>query len=115
MYALYLAYQDPRVPWYAKALSALVVAYALSPIDLIPDFLPIVGYLDDILLVPLGIALVIRMIPEDVMREYLQKAEIVLSRRNVRTWPAVLIVVFVWAAILVLVVWKITAGLGGAG
>ncbi len=76
MYALYLAYQDPRVLWYAKALSALVVAYTLSPIDLIPDFLPIVGYLDDILLVPLGIALVIRMIPEDVMREYLQRRSI---------------------------------------
>ena len=67
VYALYLAYRDPRVPWYAKAVAACVVGYALSPIDLIPDFIPVLGYLDDLVLIPLGIALVLRMIPPAVM------------------------------------------------
>ena len=68
-YALYLAFRDPRVPWYAKAVAACVVGYALSPIDLIPDFIPVLGYLDDLVLIPLGIALVLRMIPPAVMDE----------------------------------------------
>lgn len=69
VYALYLAYRDPRVPWYARLLAGVVVAYAFSPIDLIPDFIPVLGYLDDLLLVPLGIALVIRLIPPHVLAE----------------------------------------------
>jgi uncharacterized membrane protein YkvA (DUF1232 family) len=68
-YALYLAARHPRTPWYAKLFVAGVVAYALSPIDLIPDFIPVLGYLDDLILVPLGIALAIRMIPSDVLAE----------------------------------------------
>ena len=68
-YALYLAVKDPRVPWYAKFSALCVVAYALSPIDLIPDFIPVVGYLDDLVLVPIGIALTIKMIPLDVLAE----------------------------------------------
>jgi len=67
--ALSLACRDPRIPWHAKALAGLVVAYAVSPIDLIPDFIPVIGYLDDVILVPLGIALVLRMIPREVMAE----------------------------------------------
>ena len=69
VYALFLAYKDPRVPWYAKAFSALVVGYAFSPIDLIPDMIPVLGYLDDLVLVPLGVALAIKMIPAEVMEE----------------------------------------------
>src|SRR5690349_22191789 len=72
--ALYLAARDPRVPWYAKAVAAAVAAYALSPIDLIPDFIPIVGYLDDIVLVPLGIALAIRLIPSAILEEHRKTA-----------------------------------------
>lgn len=67
IHALYLASRDPRTPWYAKAVAGLVVAYTLSPIDLIPDFIPVLGYLDDLLIVPAGIALAIRLIPADVM------------------------------------------------
>lgn len=63
-YVIYLACKDSRVPWYARTLAAIVVAYALSPIDLIPDIIPVIGYLDDLILVPLGIILVIRMIPQ---------------------------------------------------
>ena len=73
-YALYLAYRDPRVPWYAKVFTLLVVAYALSPIDLIPDFIPVLGYLDDLLLVPLSIYIALKMIPGRVMQECREKA-----------------------------------------
>lgn len=68
--ALRAAARDPRVPWYAKALAAAVAAYALSPIDLIPDFIPVVGYLDDLVIVPLGLWLAIRLIPPEVMAEH---------------------------------------------
>src|ERR671927_100641 len=74
VYALYLAYRDPRVPWYARLLAACVVGYAFSPIDLIPDVIPVLGYLDDLILVPLGVALAVRMVPEDVLSESRQKA-----------------------------------------
>jgi uncharacterized membrane protein YkvA (DUF1232 family) len=66
-FALYLAARDPRTPWYAKFLVAGIVAYALSPIDLIPDFVPVLGYLDDLVLIPMGIALAIRLIPDAVL------------------------------------------------
>ena len=73
--ALYLAYRDPRTPWYGRMLAALVVAYALSPIDLIPDPIPVLGYLDDLILIPLGVALALRMIPREVMAECRAQAE----------------------------------------
>ena len=70
VHAIYLASRDPRVPWLAKVLAIAVAAYTLSPIDLIPDFIPVFGYLDDLIIVPLGIWLVVRLIPEEVMAEY---------------------------------------------
>jgi uncharacterized membrane protein YkvA (DUF1232 family) len=73
-HAIYLASGDPRVPWYAKFLAIAVAAYALSPIDLIPDFIPIIGYFDDFIIVPLGIWLVISLIPDEVLVEYRAKA-----------------------------------------
>ena len=72
--ALSVATRDPRVPWYAKALAVVVVAYALSPIDLIPDFIPVLGYLDDIVIVPVGILLVMKCIPPDLMNEFRRAA-----------------------------------------
>jgi uncharacterized membrane protein YkvA (DUF1232 family) len=74
-HALYLAARDPRVPWYAKAVAITVAAYAFSPIDLIPDFIPVLGYLDDLILLPLGIRLVVALIPDEVMAEYRIKAD----------------------------------------
>ena len=74
VHAIYLAARDPRVPWYAKALAVAVAGYALSPIDLIPDFIPVLGYLDDLLIVPLGVWLVVSLIPAEVMAEYRQLA-----------------------------------------
>ena len=70
VHALYRAGRDPRVPWYAKALAICVAAYALSPIDLIPDFIPVLGYLDDLIILPLGVLLVVRMIPPELMAEH---------------------------------------------
>ena len=69
-HAIYLAARDPRVPWYAKAAAGAVAAYALSPIDLIPDFIPVIGYLDDLLIVPLGIMLAVKLVPAGLMQEF---------------------------------------------
>ena len=92
--ALYLAMRDPRVPWYVKLLAGVVVAYALSPIDLIPDFVPIVGYLDDLILVPLGMLLIIRLMPPGLIEEYrvkaMQMGRLPASRR------AVIVIVGIW-------------------
>jgi len=98
VHALYLASRDPRVPWYAKGLALAVAAYALSPIDLIPDFIPVIGYLDDLILVPLGILLVIRLIPPNVMAEHRDLAEAAQDRPVSRTAAAVIVGVWVAAA-----------------
>lgn len=74
------------MPWYAKLLAVCAVAYAFSPIDLVPDFIPVLGYLDDLVLVPLGIALVLKMIPADVMAESREKAQIVMARGKPTNW-----------------------------
>ena len=102
-YALYLAYGDPRVPWYAKLFVALVVGYAFSPIDLIPDSIPVLGYLDDLILVPLGVALAVRMNPDDVLSESRQTAREMVERgeRPVSRAAAAVIVVL-WLALAVL-------------
>ena len=102
-YALYLAYRDPRVPLHAKLFVALVVGYAFSPIDLIPDSIPVLGYLDDLIVVPLGVALAVRMIPEDVLSESRQKAQEMVERgeRPVSRGAAAVIVVL-WLALAVL-------------
>src|SRR5262245_44473086 len=80
VHPLYLACRDPRVPWYAKALGAAVAAYALSPIDLIPDFVPVLGYLDDLIIVPAGIVLVVRLIPPEIMAQHRAAAAAAAAR-----------------------------------
>ena len=92
--ALYFAARDPRVPWYAKAVAACVAAYALSPIDLIPDFIPVLGYLDDLVIVPLGILLAVRLIPADVLVELRDEAEKRTARPTSRI--AAIVIVAVW-------------------
>jgi uncharacterized membrane protein YkvA (DUF1232 family) len=96
-YALYLASRDPRVPWPAKAIAALTVAYALSPIDLIPDFIPILGQVDDLVLVPLGLALAIRLVPAQVLAELRAEAARHLAHRPPRSRVGAALVVLVWA------------------
>jgi uncharacterized membrane protein YkvA (DUF1232 family) len=95
-YALYLAYRDPRVPWYAKILLAAIVAYAFSPIDLIPDFIPVLGYLDDLVLVPLGIALAVKLIPAQVMAESREQAQAALRQDRPTNWVAAAVIVALW-------------------
>lgn len=105
-YTVYLACRDPRVPWYAKALAACVAGYAFSPIDLIPDFIPLVGYLDDLVLLPLGVALVIRMIPPPVLAECRQVAAARLDGAKPRSWTAAAIIILIWlAAAALLFLW----------
>ena len=102
-HAIYLAARDPRVPWYAKFLALAVAGYALSPIDLIPDFIPIIGYLDDLIIVPLGIWLVVSLIPDDVMAECRAKAD-ATGQRPVSKSGMIAIVV-VWIAVGLLLGW----------
>jgi len=105
-FALYLAARDPRVPWYAKAVLACVVAYALSPIDLIPDPIPILGYLDDLILLPLGIYLAVKMIPADVLEECRQQARLAEAQPRQKNWIAGGIILSLWlAAIVAVVAW----------
>jgi len=101
--ALYFAARDPRTPWYAKLLSGVLVAYALSPIDLIPDFVPILGYLDDLLLLPLGIWVAIRLIPRPLMEEHRARAA-TASEPPVSKIAAAAIVV-IWAGVTALIGW----------
>jgi len=102
VHALYLASRDPRVPWYAKAMAVIVAGYALSPIDLIPDFVPVLGYLDDVILVPLGIVLVIKMIPPEIMAEHRDLASAAADRPVSRI-----------AAMVIALIWAVSAGLLG--
>jgi len=99
---LYLAFQDKRTPWYAKALIAMVIAYALSPIDLIPDFIPVLGYLDDLLLIPAGIALVIKLIPANVLLDCKEKQATQSIAKKYSLYGG-LLVIAIWAFIVYLV------------
>lgn len=101
--ALFLAARDRRTPWYAKVLAGLVAAYALSPIDLIPDFIPVIGYLDDLILVPVGIWLVVRLIPVELMDEFRAEAARMEGRPKSRAGMA--IVAAIWIASAALLAW----------
>lgn len=104
VYALYLAYRDPRVPWYARLFAAAVVAYAFSPIDLIPDIIPVLGYLDDLVLVPLGIVLALKMIPADVMAESRERAKEALREGKPTNWAAASVIIGIWLLLAALAV-----------
>jgi uncharacterized membrane protein YkvA (DUF1232 family) len=106
VYALYFACRDPRVPWYAKALAVAVVAYAFSPIDLIPDFIPVLGYLDDLVLIPLGVMAVRAMIPPAVLSECRERATRMEGRP--RNWFAAAIIVALWVAVAVAAIYWFT-------
>jgi uncharacterized membrane protein YkvA (DUF1232 family) len=103
-YALYFVARDPRTPWYAKVLAVAVVAYALSPFDLIPDFIPVIGYLDDLIIVPLGIAAVLRLVPAEVLASCREQAALP-SERHV-SWVGAAFMVLVW---LLVATWVVLA------
>ena len=98
---LWFARSHPDTPWYAKALAVLVAAYAFSPIDLIPDFIPVLGYLDDLLIVPLGIYVTLRLIPQSVLNESRRKAEEWIAARQARprSYVAATVFVLIWLAV----------------
>jgi uncharacterized membrane protein YkvA (DUF1232 family) len=96
-YALYLCSRHPGTPLYAKLFALIIAGYALSPIDLIPDFIPVIGYLDDLILIPAGMALLIRMVPGDVLRECRQKAQAVSSGKKFRSWAGAIAILCIWA------------------
>lgn len=101
--ALWIAARDPRVPWYAKAAAGAVAAYALSPIDLIPDFIPVLGYLDDLIIVPFGILLVVRLIPAALMVEFRAEAQRRVSRP--RSLAGLFSIVAIWLLLAALAAW----------
>lgn len=114
IYALYLACRDPRVPWYAKALAAGLVAYVLSPIDLIPDFIPLLGYLDELVLVPLGVLLVRSLVPSGVMEDCRRAANLALARDKPTSRAGLVIVVAIWIGLALLGVWVAARLIGKA-
>jgi uncharacterized membrane protein YkvA (DUF1232 family) len=102
LFVLYLSYKDSRTPWYAKAVAICVVAYAFSPIDLIPDFIPVLGYLDDLILVPLGISLAVRLIPPHVIEKNRAMAEEMKKNGKPKNWLVGILFIIIW---ILLAVW----------
>ena len=110
LYALYLAYRDPRVPLHARVFAACVVGYAFSPIDLIPDPIPVLGYLDDLVLIPLGVYLAVRMIPEPVLAECREEARRVIKEKPTN-WAAAAVIVALWLSLAALAVFLMVRAL----
>ena len=111
VYAMYLAYKDPRVPWYARIFAACVVGYAFSPIDLIPDPIPILGYLDDLVLIPLGVTLAIKMIPPAVLAECRAQAREVMAQGKPVSRAAALVIIVIWVVLAVLAIVLVRRGI----
>lgn len=107
VYALYLAYRDPRTPWYGKAFTALVVIYAFSPIDLIPDPIPVLGYLDDLILIPVGVVIALRLIPSAVMADARAKADEILKSGKPVSWIGAALIGGIWIILALLAVWLV--------
>lgn len=95
-YTLYLAYRDSRVPWHARVFAACVAAYAFSPIDLIPDFIPVLGYLDDLILIPLGVKIALSMIPENIIVENREKAREIIALGKPVNWISAGVIAAIW-------------------
>jgi uncharacterized membrane protein YkvA (DUF1232 family) len=102
VFILYFAYKDSRTPWYAKIFATCVVAYAFSPIDLIPDFIPLLGYLDDIILIPIGVVIALKMIPATVIQDCTIKAEDRIKHGKPKNWLVGSFIILIW---LVAVLW----------
>lgn len=113
VYALYVAYRDPRVPWYARAFAACVVGYAFSPIDLIPDPIPILGYLDDLVLIPVGIKLALSMIPAEVMTDSRERAQEIIRQGKPVNRVAAIVIVAVWLVSAIAIIAVMVRVFGG--
>jgi uncharacterized membrane protein YkvA (DUF1232 family) len=107
IFILYCAYRDERVPWYVKLFTACIVAYAFSPIDLIPDFIPILGYLDDIIILPLGIILALKMLPKDVISDCEVRANAMMKNGKPKNWMVGSLIIFIWIVIILWLILKV--------
>lgn len=96
LFVLYLSYKDSRVPWYAKVAAICIVSYAFSPIDLIPDFIPVFGYLDDLIIVPVGISLALKLLPPAVIVENRAKAEEIRKNGAPKNWFVGILFILIW-------------------
>ena len=105
IHALSLAYRDPWVPWYARVFAACVVGYAFSPLDLIPDPIPVLGYLDDLVLLPLGVVVALKLIPAPVMAECRQRARDAAREGRPTSWLVAGVIVAIWLVLAGLAVW----------
>lgn len=109
VYALYIAYRDPRTPWFARAVAICVVGYAFSPIDLIPDFIPIIGYLDDLVLIPVGVTLAVKLMPAAVWSDAQEQSRIALQEGKPINRIAAGIIIAIWASLAIgtgVIVWR---------
>jgi uncharacterized membrane protein YkvA (DUF1232 family) len=104
VHTLYLAYRDPRTPWYAKLFIGCVVGYALSPIDVIPDFIPVLGYVDDMIIVPLGVAIALKMIPPGVLDDCREKARQAAGQKKPGNWLAAAVIIAVWIFVALFII-----------
>jgi len=107
VYTLWIAYRKPGLPWYARVFAALVVAYAFSPIDIIPDFIPVLGYLDDLILIPLGVSLAIKMIPREILMTAREEANIRLEENHQANWIAGGMILLLWLTVFGWVIWRL--------
>ena len=112
-YAVYLAYKDPRTPWYARMFAACVVGYAFSPIDLVPEPIPVLGYLDDLVLVPLGVALALKMIPPAVIAECREEAQAAMSQGKPTNWAAAGVIIALWLLLAALAIMLVVRTIRG--
>lgn len=102
VFVLYLSYKDKRTPWYAKIVAIFVVAYAFSPIDFIPDFIPVLGYLDDLIIVPLGIYIALKLIPTQIIEESRENAKKMSQNGKPKNWVVGFTIILIW---ILLTVW----------
>lgn len=105
--ALFLALKDKKTPWYAKVFAAITVAYALSPIDLVPDFIPVLGYLDDVILLPALVALTVKFIPKDVFEQCRAQAEGMWENGKPKKWYYAIPIALIWLAVIALIVFAV--------
>lgn len=106
VFILYFAYKDDRVPLYAKLFAICVVAYAFSPIDLIPDFIPILGFIDDLIIVPLGVMLALKMIPELAIKDCEEKANELMKKGKPKNWIVGSLIILFWSLILIWIIYS---------
>lgn len=105
--ALYLARKDPRIPLKSKIVIVIAVGYILSPIDLIPDFIPVIGLLDDVIIVPALVGYAVKSIPSEILNDYKEKAKVEFEKRTPKSYKAAIVIVLIWAFILFLIIYWI--------